>query len=99
MGCAEGRSPFAGCLRVSLSYRFPPPPLPGQEEGARSGECFPTCRGSRSIGTLIETPIGAAVSEGMVEAVLVGRKHLPLERSTVRMASNRLLLRENYDVN
>ena len=31
MGCAEGRSPFAGSLRVSLRYDFSP--LPGQGGG------------------------------------------------------------------
>ena len=31
MWCAEGRSPFAGSLRVSLRYTFFP--LPGQEGG------------------------------------------------------------------
>jgi len=31
MGCAEGRSPFAGGLRVPLRYSFFP--LPGQEGG------------------------------------------------------------------
>ena len=31
MGCTEGRSPFAGSLRVSLSYKFFP--LPGEEGG------------------------------------------------------------------
>jgi hypothetical protein len=35
MGCAEGRSPFAGSLRVSLSYKFFP--LPGQERGQGDG--------------------------------------------------------------
>jgi hypothetical protein len=35
MGCAEGQSPFAGSLRVSLSYKFFP--LPGQEGGKGDG--------------------------------------------------------------
>ena len=35
MGSAEGRSPFAGSLRMSLSYKFSP--IPGQEEGQGDG--------------------------------------------------------------
>ena len=30
MGCAEGQSPFAGSLRVSLRYNFPSFLVPGR---------------------------------------------------------------------
>ena len=36
IGCAEGQSPFAGSLGVSLTYNFPPSwPEPAEGKGAR----------------------------------------------------------------
>ena len=40
MGCAEGQSPFAGSLRVSLRYSFPSF-LYQEGVGRRAGRVFP----------------------------------------------------------
>ena len=64
MGCAEGRSPFAGSLRVSLRYNFFP--LPGQEGGQGDGR-----KGFSAPHTLVPA-LGSKDAEGAGIAVYIG---------------------------